>query len=40
VRLVKYVSDAADEGAMDWPTLVDACATELGRWLQALPDRS
>jgi adenosylhomocysteine nucleosidase len=40
VRLVKYVSDAADEGSMDWPTLVDACAAELGRWLQALQDRS
>jgi adenosylhomocysteine nucleosidase len=39
VRLVKYVSDAADEGSMDWPTLVDACAAELGSWLQALLDR-
>jgi adenosylhomocysteine nucleosidase len=40
VRLVKYVSDAADGGSMDWPTFVDACAVELGRWLQALLDRA
>lgn len=40
VRLVKYVSDAADERSMDWPSLVDACAAELGRWLQALLDRN
>lgn len=35
VRLVKHVSDAADEGAFDWPALVDASAAELGRWLEA-----
>lgn len=33
VRLVKHVSDHADEAAMDWPTLVDHSARELGRWL-------
>jgi adenosylhomocysteine nucleosidase len=33
VRLVKHVSDEADERAMDWPTLVDHSAAELGRWL-------
>lgn len=33
VRLVKHVSDEADQGAMDWPTLVDHSAAELGRWL-------
>jgi adenosylhomocysteine nucleosidase len=35
VRLVKHVSDDADERAMDWPTLVDHSAAELGRWLRA-----
>jgi adenosylhomocysteine nucleosidase len=34
VRLVKHVSDEADEQAMDWPTLVDHSAAELGRWLE------
>jgi nucleoside phosphorylase len=34
VRLVKHVSDEADERAMDWPELVDHSAAELGRWLQ------
>jgi len=34
VRLVKHVSDEADEGALDWPTLVDHSAAELGRWLE------
>jgi len=33
VRLVKHVSDAADEGANDWPTLVEASAIALGDWL-------
>jgi len=32
-RLVKHVSDKADEGAMDWPTLVDLSARALGEWL-------
>jgi adenosylhomocysteine nucleosidase len=34
VRLVKHVSDGADEGAMDWPTLVAASAAALGEWLR------
>lgn len=33
VRLVKHVSDAADESALDWPALVDASARVLGDWL-------
>lgn len=33
VRLVKYVSDDADESAMEWPERVDQCARELGEWL-------
>lgn len=36
VRLVKHVSDNADEGALDWPSLVDASARALGEWLQGL----
>jgi adenosylhomocysteine nucleosidase len=33
VRLVKHVSDNADESALDWPALVDRSARELGAWL-------
>ncbi len=33
VRLVKHVSDHADEAAMDWPALVDRSARALGEWL-------
>lgn len=33
-RLVKHVSDAADEGAMDWPALVDRSARALGTWVR------
>jgi nucleoside phosphorylase len=33
VRLVKHVSDKADESSMDWPQLVDVSARALGRWL-------
>lgn len=33
VRLVKHVSDQADEGAVDWPALVDHSARALGVWL-------
>jgi hypothetical protein len=33
VRLVKHVSDSADEGANDWPSLVEASAIALGEWL-------
>ncbi len=38
VRLAKHVSDNADAGAMDWPTLVDRSARELGAWLRTLVD--
>ena len=38
VRLVKHVSDAADESALDWPTAVEASAVELGRWVESLLD--
>jgi len=33
VRLVKYVSDSADETAHDWNTLVEHCARALGDWV-------
>lgn len=33
LELVKHVSDNADEGALDWPGLVDASAKVLGAWL-------
>lgn len=33
VRLVKHVSDAADETAMGWPSVVEASAVALGKWL-------
>ncbi len=33
VRLVKHVSDNADESAHDWPSLVDASARALADWL-------
>lgn len=36
VRLVKHVSDNADAGAMDWPSMVDRSARALGEWLQGL----
>ncbi|MFC5729905.1 MULTISPECIES: nucleosidase [Nocardioides] len=32
-RLVKHVSDNADEGAMDWVSLVDRSARALGEWV-------
>ena len=35
VRMVKHVSDPADESANDWPTLVDHSARELAAWLEA-----
>jgi adenosylhomocysteine nucleosidase len=35
VRLVKHVSDSADEAAMDWPAQVDASAKVLGEWVRA-----
>jgi adenosylhomocysteine nucleosidase len=34
VRLVKHVSDNADEKALDWPTRVDRIAQVLGTWLE------
>ncbi|WP_350276906.1 nucleosidase [Kribbella sp. HUAS MG21] len=33
VRVVKHVSDSADESALDWPTLVDTSAKILGEWV-------
>ncbi|KQY64426.1 MULTISPECIES: nucleosidase [unclassified Nocardioides] len=39
VRVVKHVSDNADEGAVDWPSLVDHSAKVLGAWLhESLPE--
>ena len=35
VRLVKHVSDNADESAMDWPAVVDRSARALGEWLRS-----
>lgn len=32
-RLVKHVSDHADETALDWPTRIDASARQLAQWL-------
>ncbi len=34
VRVVKHVSDNADEGALDWPARVDHSAHTLGAWLK------
>ena len=33
VRLVKHVSDRADESARDWPAVVETSARALGAWL-------
>jgi adenosylhomocysteine nucleosidase len=33
LRMVKHVSDAADESANDWLTAVDRSARELADWL-------
>lgn len=35
IRLVKVVSDYADDSAMDWPSAIDAAARDLGNWLAA-----
>lgn len=35
VRLMKHVSDFADEEAMAWPELVDRSARALGDWLES-----
>ena len=34
VRLVKHVSDNADESALDWPSMVEVSALALGEWLR------
>lgn len=34
VRMVKHVSDNADETAHDWSAAVDGCARELAGWLE------
>lgn len=34
VRLVKHVSDNADQSAFDWPAQVEASARVLGDWLE------
>jgi adenosylhomocysteine nucleosidase len=34
VRLVKHVSDAADQSAMGWPAMIEASAVVLGAWLR------
>jgi adenosylhomocysteine nucleosidase len=33
LRMVKHVSDQADESALDWPDVVDLSARALGLWL-------
>jgi adenosylhomocysteine nucleosidase len=33
VRLVKHVSDRADDSALDWPSRVDGSARVLGHWV-------
>ncbi|GAC56260.1 hypothetical protein GOHSU_04_01290 [Gordonia hirsuta DSM 44140 = NBRC 16056] len=35
IRLVKVVSDNADDAAMDWPSAIDAAARDLRDWLTA-----
>ncbi|NYE38240.1 adenosylhomocysteine nucleosidase [Nocardioides cavernae] len=35
VRLVKHVSDTADESALDWASMVEASAVALGEWLES-----
>jgi adenosylhomocysteine nucleosidase len=35
VRLLKHVSDSADESALDWASMVEASALALGEWLRA-----
>ena len=34
VRLIKHVSDNADDTAVDWPHRLEASARALGRWLR------
>ncbi|HET8993291.1 MULTISPECIES: nucleosidase [unclassified Rhodococcus (in: high G+C Gram-positive bacteria)] len=33
-RLVKYVSDHADDSAMDWPNQIDVAGRALAQWLE------
>lgn len=35
VRVVKHVSDVADDTALDWPEVVDRSARALGEWVAA-----
>ena len=35
LRMVKHVSDNADEGAKEWATLVERSAQVLGRWVES-----
>ena len=35
VRVVKHVSDTADESALDWASMVEVSALALGEWLRA-----
>ena len=35
VRVVKHVSDDADESALDWATAVDTSARDLAQWWTA-----
>ena len=37
VRLVKHVSDTADESALGWPAMVERSARALGAWLAQAP---
>jgi adenosylhomocysteine nucleosidase len=36
LRMVKHVSDSADESALDWPSVVEHSARVLGEWLAQL----
>jgi len=36
LRMVKHVSDQADESSMDWPDLVELSAKAIGDWLDHL----
>lgn len=38
VRMVKYVSDTADESAHSWNEIVDHCARQLGGWVTSSLD--
>ena len=38
LRLVKHVSDNADDSAHDWPTAVAASAVVLGEWVERYLD--